>query len=893
EDTLLSCSGNKIYKHRGISPEIDSYFEVFDIPVPNFTGLTIANNNLISCDDAGNKIRVHSGISAIINSSFPSPASNPSGLYYDGIDLWSCDKGTSKIYHHSGISATITENFDSPGKIPTGLSCDNAKNLISGNCERYGRFIAERKTINAVNKEAPQICIYNNMIYLVWHQLETYGRTYVAKMNLDRTAFSVIKIIDTAYTVHFKFPQFSIVNDKIYGVTFDYIATEAENIHSFIMNLDGSGYSMDTIWSISTGIYELQFQIYENTKYYLITYNSGGYRQIALGVLPLSSLSGLSAVTLTTSSVHKYDVQFHIYNNKIYYVWVENNHIWVATSQLDRTGFFAVQKTSTSFERAKPQLQVKDNKIYYIWQQKDALGIWQLWTAVMNIDGTEWEETKRSNTLTHCQNPQLLVGNDGIYYVFQFNTGSYNQIYTATISLDDIINTFIGIERTNDSYHNITPQFQRQENNIYYVWIKQEANHQIWSAITNLGTIFVHKQKSSLIDRSYITSDNIDDIYYDGTNLISCDITAKKITIYDGISNTIKNSFTISHESYGLSFASIVKTSNLQVDICDFAILNDTLIIVTGKKWLLRWTGSGNLISNVPTTSFQQFPVIKYCKVFKNVAIGVDINNPSRLKWCFWNMPDTWYDSSYIDIDKDNGEIIKGLSLFRNDLIVFKENYLYKVSYTGDAMIPFIYDKIDNVGTVGHKTVVLVEGLLYFIAKDGIYIFDGVLSKKISFLIPNTFARFLSQHYDKIVAIDVKSLHQIWWTIPEPEIAGNATVLIYDYFLNCFWTSCQKEANYFSCFEFVSNEYLAGGAKSAAYIYKLNEGDTADDSAYFAGIFYSKRLDFGLPNKWKQVRKIFLDVKASGNYNLGIAVKVDDGLWSTEKTISLLNSQER
>ncbi|MEW6609760.1 MAG: hypothetical protein AB1414_20325, partial [bacterium] len=572
-----------------------------------------ANNNLISCDDAGDKIRVHSGISATITSSFASPASDPSGLYYDGTDLWSCDKGTSKIYHHSGISATITESFDSPGIAPTGLSCDNAKNLISGNYERYGRFISSVKTDSAVDKTELQFHKYQDEIYFIYVEvISGVPQIRVSKMNTDDTAFAIIHTQTSAY--YKKSPQIIVYNNKVHCTWAEDTGSPPTGnyvLHGVVGNLDGSSFVNTQLTFAGSFDYveTPQFQIYKEKKYYLWITQQSTYKQVAFGWANLDN-TDFNCCQLTNSSIDKTKAQFQIYNDKVYYIWIENNHIYTGVSYLDGTGFVATQRTTTTATRDNPQLYIKDNKIHYVWQEDTN----KIGRAKINIDGTEWMTiTDTDTSYTNLSNPQLLV-EDVIYHIWQYydtSTTKWNlKVKTINIDWTPTSSTETSIYRILDLNDKPYPQFQidTTENIIYYAFQqkKETAYYQVARAKTNLGTIFVHKQKSSLIDRSYITSDNIDDIYYDGTNLISCDKTAKKITIYDGISNTIKNSFTISHEPSGLAFASIVKTSSLQVDKCDFTTLNDTLVISTGKKWLLRWTGSGNLISNVPTTSFQQ-----------------------------------------------------------------------------------------------------------------------------------------------------------------------------------------------------------------------------------------------------------------------------------------------
>jgi len=86
---------------------------------------------LVSADSTADKIYLHSGISAIIYSSFSSPAAVPGGLTISSSrGVVSSDIGTGKIYVHSGLSGTIIDSFSAGYASPAGLAVDSSGNLI-------------------------------------------------------------------------------------------------------------------------------------------------------------------------------------------------------------------------------------------------------------------------------------------------------------------------------------------------------------------------------------------------------------------------------------------------------------------------------------------------------------------------------------------------------------------------------------------------------------------------------------------------------------------------------------------------------------------------------------------------------------------------------------------
>ncbi|MBU1067050.1 hypothetical protein KKE60_04655, partial [Patescibacteria group bacterium] len=122
----------------------------------------------------------------------------------------------------------------------------------------------------------------------------------------------------------------------------------------------------------------------------------------------------------------------------IYYTWIEddgvNYQIWIATSNLDGTGFTATQQTTSAFDKDYFQLQVVGTTIYYIWYENDGVND-QIWTATSNLDGTGFTVTKQTVSALPKRFPELQVAGTTIYYAWTESDGANDQIWTAISSL--------------------------------------------------------------------------------------------------------------------------------------------------------------------------------------------------------------------------------------------------------------------------------------------------------------------------------------------------------------------------------------------------------------------------------------------------------------------------
>ena len=160
----------------------------------------------------------------------------------------------------------------------------------------------------------------------------------------------------------------------------------------------------------------------------------------------------------------------------------------------------------------------------------------------------------------------------------------------------------------------------------------------------------------------------------------------------------------------------------------------------------------------------------------------------------------------------DNREEITGAASFKDVLVVFTDVSMYVL--LGSSALDFQLRKIDgSVGCVSHWSIVEANGLLYWMARDGIYAFDGSKATKVSVgidqfwseelrsdFVPSTFrdaAKSLGWPFSAskkslglVNAVHYRDRSLVLWSIPSPGRSGDyisngrnalPVTLVYDY----------------------------------------------------------------------------------------------------------------
>lgn len=181
-----------------------------------------------------------------------------------------------------------------------------------------------------------------------------------------------------------------------------------------------------------------------------------------------------------------------------------------------------------------------------------------------------------------------------------------------------------------------------------------------------------------------------------------------------------------------------------------------------------------------------------------NTNDSVDGEVPQRVWWSAIGDPTNWptpgtisaaqLQSDYNDLMGDGGwnmGIVGGLS--GADVAVFQERNVWRGQYIGPPAV-FRFDAVENArGTPAPGSIVQVGPVVYYLADDGFYVFDGVQS------VPLGFQKFDKTFWNEV---DTTYLHRItgaadplntiiYWAYPGPQNSGGTPnrILAYNYSL--------------------------------------------------------------------------------------------------------------
>jgi len=334
----------------------------------------------------------------------------------------------------------------------------------------------------------PQMQVSGDKIYYVWHEYDgPFRQIFTSEVNIDGTGWRAEKRTSGQYDK--VFPQLQVVENRIYYVRQQPDATKNRQIWTMEVNTDGAGWKEVRRTDTPFDKQFPQLQVFGDKTYYTWNESDGRYRQIWTAEMNLNG-TGWRAMKKTSTPFEKFEPQFQVVEEKIHLVWRESDgfhfQIWTASMNRDGTAWEAQKRTNRPSDKHNPQLQLNGGKIYYAWHEADGTDFrkarYQIWTAQMNIDGTNWRETQRTNTAFDKYTPQLEVNGDKIYYVWEESDGKYRQIWTAVAKRDGT--EWKAQKRTKSPYGKYDPQLQVVRNKIYYVWHEDHGpTEPIWVAI--------------------------------------------------------------------------------------------------------------------------------------------------------------------------------------------------------------------------------------------------------------------------------------------------------------------------------------------------------------------------------------------------------------------------
>lgn len=261
----------------------------------------------------------------------------------------------------------------------------------------------------------------------------------------------------------------------------------------------------------------------------------------------------------------------------------------------------------------------------------------------------------------------------------------------------------------------------------------------------------------------------------------------------------------------------------------DWAIFRDNLLGTNNVDVPFLWTGTGNgAVMTVPTnlTKAKCVEVFSSYTFLANVVVS-GVSYKSRLYWSALDSITSWDLADFNDVARDDGQTIVAIKTLGDRLVIFKERSIYIALFTGDADFPFIFQKTGSpVGCIAQNSIQDTDNGLVFLATDGIYLFDGNNSYKISDRITTTLQSYNVTNFSTACSAYYHSKNRYMLALPGPSSGTNNKVICWDSFNNALSIYSGMAP---SCMEMV---YVSGlderpyWGDYSGFVYR---GDTGDD----------------------------------------------------------------
>lgn len=351
-------------------------------------------------------------------------------------------------------------------------------------------------------------------------------------------------------------------------------------------------------------------------------------------------------------------------------------------------------------------------------------------------------------------------------------------------------------------------------------------------------------------------------------------------------------------------------------------ILGGCLVITNGLNKPQSFTQSSTVFADLP-----QWPATLLCKAivpFKNHLIALNLTDsstqyPFSLRWSdaipegavdngadTWDTTSTSSEAGQVSLGATAGHILAGVPL-GNELMVYKEDSVYSLKYTGGSFTFEIRDAFKDTGLLAPQAVVdLGDGRHFFVATNDVMIHNGTTIKSV---ISDQMKTFLfgdidSTYYYKTFVAHNKIKNEVWICYPRTNApSGMANrALIWNYNENTWSVRDLPGVNYIAKGVVDPNLTNTWSAASTTWAQDTSVWATlpynpAVDSLLFCGtndtLFYQadKGLTFngtnftsylerfglhaGNPGMVKKISRIFPRLEGNGTVYISVGAEYD------------------
>lgn len=445
-----------------------------------------------------------------------------------------------------------------------------------------------------------------------------------------------------------------------------------------------------------------------------------------------------------------------------------------------------------------------------------------------------------------------------------------------------------------------------------------------WDNVTGATyTTTLRTEGVTAYDKLYLENGTDNLSFYDGTDITTfTSISAPTITNVARTGTT--GSFTFSYKvtavnATGESTASAADSDNLNQAVLDSsnymtitwgAVTDATGYNIYGRKDGF-WTFITYLEGNGSTTyvdkgTITPSPVFtppegnstggqkgKYISLYKDsLFISGDPDNPSRLYYSGGgdNITDFTIGGGggFIDISKNDGQKITGSIVFKNSLIVFKEESIYQFEFDSSGL-PSVTQINPAIGCVAPRSIVAVENDIFFASRRGIFTigneagfaFDVLRTNELSSRVRSIYNTIDSGYIDMTTAVyaTTGNVNLVVFSYTPSGATTNQKALVYDRERLAWYHWTNITANCWANYRGSDGAiHVLYGDDGSGYVKEILTG-TDDFGTAIEGSFQLKSIDFKDIARYKNLKDISVVLrKPSGNANLSVIV---DGTTTT------------
>lgn len=140
-------------------------------------------------------------------------------------------------------------------------------------------------------------------------------------------------------------------------------------------------------------------------------------------------------------------------------------------------------------------------------------------------------------------------------------------------------------------------------------------------------------------------------------------------------------------------------------------------------------------------------------------------SHPQRARWCVAGDPTDWTNDGYADAP--TGEWIRGTDYLGDDVIVWFDNSVWWLRYTGDSDLPFRWERIDaDHGSVALHGTANIQAQPVALSPVGFVVTDGLAARRFDSRIPDLAMTFDATYAANAFAAEIADDRQLWVLYP-------------------------------------------------------------------------------------------------------------------------------